>query len=198
MAAAAYYVLRDTALGELWIALVKGTAVGCLAGYAFFRFHTRDARWMSLILALGALGDMVIIFWFEAGGAIFFASHIVAIFFFRRFPRAKTTGSQRILALSLLILTPLISGWLASSVLACVYGLGLGSMAAIIWLSRFPRYRVGAGAILFVVSDFLIFAGLGPLEWENLAYWLVWPVYYWGQFLICTGVIQQLRREHRA
>ena len=25
-----------------------------------------------------------------------------------------------------------------------------------------------------------------------------WPLYFIGQFLICTGTIQQLKREHRA
>jgi hypothetical protein len=26
--------------------------------------------------------------------------------------------------------------------------------------------------------------------------YLIWPTYYFGQFLICTGVIQKLRHEH--
>jgi len=32
----------------------------------------------------------------------------------------------------------------------------------------------------------------------SLAEWLSWPLYYCGQFLICTGVIQALRRDHQA
>jgi uncharacterized membrane protein YhhN len=38
-----------------------------------------------------------------------------------------------------------------------LYSLGLALMAATAWLSRFPRYRVGIGALMFVVSDLLIF-----------------------------------------
>ena len=63
------------------------------------------------------------------------------------------------------------------------------------WISDFPRYRVGTGALLFVVSDLLIFARLGPLEGSAIPEWLIWPLYYFGQFLICTGVIQSLRHK---
>ena len=74
-----------------------------------------------------------------------------------------------------------------------VYALALGGMAAAAWSSSFPRYRVGLGAVLFVVSDLLIFARLGPLESSAIPGLLIWPLYYFGQFLICTGVISTLR-----
>ena len=75
------------------------------------------------------------------------------------------------------------------------YGLALGGMAATAWMSRFSRYRVGLGAVLFVISDWLIFYGLGEGDYAELAASLVWPIYYSGQFLIATGVIQTLRKE---
>jgi uncharacterized membrane protein YhhN len=37
-------------------------------------------------------------------------------------------------------------------------------MAAAAWSSRFPRYRVGAGAVLFVISDWLIFSRMGSFD----------------------------------
>ena len=74
-----------------------------------------------------------------------------------------------------------------------VYSLGLALMAATAWLSRFPRYRVGIGAVLFAVSDLLIFARMGPLADSPLPDLLIWPLYYFGQFLICTGVVGELR-----
>ena len=68
-------------------------------------------------------------------------------------------------------------------------------MAAAAWMSRFPRYRVGIGAVLFVASDFLIFSGMGPFELAPLPDILVWPLYYGGQLLIATGAVQTLRGE---
>ena len=66
-------------------------------------------------------------------------------------------------------------------------------MAAAAWSSAFPRYRVGLGAVLFVVSDLLIFARMGPLSASPLPDMLIWPLYYLGQFLICTGAVGYLR-----
>ena len=76
-----------------------------------------------------------------------------------------------------------------------VYALSLGGMAAAAWSSSFPRYRVGLGAVLFVASDLLIFAELGPLNTSSLPGLLIWPLYYVGQLLICTGVISALRNS---
>jgi len=70
------------------------------------------------------------------------------------------------------------------------YSLGLALMAATAWLSRFPRWRVGTGALMFVVSDLLIFGRSGPLP-DNFAIGLaVWGLYYFGQLLICVGVVR--------
>jgi uncharacterized membrane protein YhhN len=70
-----------------------------------------------------------------------------------------------------------------------VYALGLSLMAATAWLSRFPRYRVGIGALMFVVSDLIIFGRNGPWP-DNFATSLaVWGLYYFGQMLICVGVV---------
>lgn len=198
-AAIAFYFLRDAALPDPVKMLVKGAGVGLLAAYALARFKGPDARWIALVMALGAAGDMAIELWLEVGGALFFLGHLVAIAFYLRFPRPRRSASQLALAAVLLVLTPLLC-WLLSGGNAGVtlYGLGLGGMAASAWLSRFPRYRVGIGAVMFVVSDLLIFSRMGPVDLGILPWVLIWPLYYFGQFLICTGAIQQLRREHRA
>ncbi len=44
---------------------------------------------------------------------------------------------------------------------------------------------------MFVASDLLIFARLGPLATSPLPGLLIWPLYYFGQFLICIGVVGQ-------
>ena len=47
--------------------------------------------------------------------------------------------------------------------------------------------------MMFVASDLLIFARMGPLAGSAVPGLLIWPLYYFGQFLICTGVIATLR-----
>jgi uncharacterized membrane protein YhhN len=71
-------------------------------------------------------------------------------------------------------------------------------MAACAYLSRFRRDRVALGALMFLVSDQLIFARAGPLHglaWVSDA---VWILYFGGQTLIAMGVAEGLAqdREH--
>ena len=88
-----------------------------------------------------------------------------------------------------------MSGWLLLGLPGALYASGLGVMTAAAWTSSFPRYRVGLGAVMFAVSDLLIFADLGPLADSALPGLLIWPLYYFGQFLICTGVVGELKRR---
>ena len=92
----------------------------------------------------------------------FLIGHLVAIRLYRQHRRAAPAASQRAAALALLILTPL-TAFLLGGPLVALYALGLGGMAATAWLSSFSRYRVGLGAVMFVISDLLIFARMGPL-----------------------------------
>ena len=107
------------------------------------------------------------------------------------------TQSQKLAAVVLLVATPIISFLLpadrAAAVPVALYALALGGMAGMAWTSAFPRYRVGIGALLFVVSDLLIFAEMGPMADSPVPGLTIWPLYYFGQFLICTGAIMRLR-----
>lgn len=197
VAAIAYYVLRDTALGGFYLALVKGAAVGALASYALRRSKSPQGVLIAAVMGLSALADMAIEFSFIAGGALFFAAHVVAITLYLKHPRAHPTGSQKLAGLALLLVTPLLAVLLSRDWAVGLYALSLGGMAASAWWSLFPRYRVGTGAVLFVASDLLIFSQLGPIDLSPIPEYGIWPLYYIGQFLICTGVIQTLRRDHR-
>jgi len=46
-----------------------------------------------------------------------------------------------------------------------------------------------------VISDLLILARMGTQIDPAIADWLVWPIYFTGQLLLCTGVIQALRNR---
>lgn len=201
-AATAFYLLRDSQLPGVYQILLKGAGVALLAVYALARHRGRDSHWIAAVMALGALGDMVLEIDFQVGAALFLAGHAVAISLYLRHPRKRTTMSQKGAALALLIGTPLIS-WLlpadrGTAPLVALYALGLGGMAASAWMSSFPRYRLGLGAVLFVISDLLIFARMGPLAESPVPDLLVWPTYYIGQLLICIGVVGELYRRHGA
>ena len=198
-AALAYFVLRQSpVVPEMWLVPLKGCAAGLLALYAFVRFRMSDTRLLGAMFLLAALGDMAIEWDFIAGAIFFFGYHMIAIALYLRHPREAASGSQKAAAVAMLLATPAIF-WLlpADRAMAwptALYGLALGGMAACAWLSAFSRYRVGVGAVLFLVSDLLIVAGMGPLMGERLHQWLIWPLYYLGQLLICLGVIDRLRR----
>lgn len=192
-----YFLLMGGPYPEVWLMLLKGAGVAFLAVYALQRHPSANAKLLALVLVLSALGDMLIQFSLVWGGAAFFLSHLAAMSLYLSNLRANSTPSQKGLAVALLFLTPLICWLLTHDLSITSYGLALGGMAATAWMSRFPRYRVGLGAVLFVISDWLIFYGLGEGAFAGIASMLVWPIYYAGQFLIATGVIQTLRHELR-
>lgn len=199
-AALAYYWLRDGQLGELYLALIKGAAVGLLAVYAWHRSRSSDVHLIAGVMAVGALGDVAIEFYQTAGGLLFFVGHLLALALYLQPHNRRThlTGSQKVAAAALLLLTPVAAWSLSRDASVALYALSLGGMAGAAWTSRFSRYHVGIGALLFVVSDLLIFARMGGDGLGNVPHWLIWPTYYIGQFLICTGVVQTLRRDHQA
>ena len=194
-AAITYYFLSDNPIGELYLMLIKGAGVGFLAVYAFYRAPGFDGKLLALALALSAAGDMATELWFEIGGAFFAVSHIVACVLYLRNRREAPTTSQMLLGAALLIATPAWSYVLSGDIYVALYGTILGAMAATAWTSRFPRYRVGVGALLFIVSDWLIFSRMGAYDLAPLPDLLIWPLYFAGQLMIATGVVQTLRGE---
>ena len=199
IASVAYFFLSDGDLPGLQLAVLKASGVALLAVYALRRASGGGAIMIALYLALCALADFAIEFSFLAGGAIFAAAHLFAIALFLRNRRRTPSASQKLLGVALLIGVPAIAALITMPrenwQLAVSYAAVLAVMAASAWTSRFPRYRVGMGAVLFVVSDLVIFAReSGQIDGE-LAGWLVWPLYYAAQLMIATGVVQTLRHE---
>ncbi len=181
----------DTVPGVYLIAW-KGAGVGLLAAYAWAHHPTLGARMIALVLALGALGDMVLEISFTGGALAFLAGHLVAIAFYVGHRRAN--GGVAV-PIALLLGIPSAAYVLTGAASVALYALGLGGMAAAAWRSDFPRNRVALGAMMFAVSDMFIFARMGPLEGSLVPGLLVWPLYYIGQLLICVGVIRTLRQR---
>ncbi|QJB68197.1 lysoplasmalogenase family protein [Parasphingorhabdus halotolerans] len=197
-----YYFVSDAQIPGTYLMLWKGAAVGFLAVYAFARLHRIDGKMLGIIMALGALGDMVIEFDQIFGAAVFIVGHIVAIIFYARYRRHKLAFSQKLFAILLVPISALIAFAMpddrSMALAGAAYCVFAAAMAAMAWTSRFPRYRVGVGAVMFVVSDLLIISRMGPLETSMVPDLLIWPLYYIGQFLIATGVVQTLRHEMAA
>lgn len=193
MAGISYFVASRLGLEGPVIVAWKGAGVGLLAVWAATRASNFDGWVIALVLALGALGDVLLeTSGFTVGGIVFLAGHIVATVLYLGNRRSQPTASQSLLGVALLVGTPLVTLLITGEWTITLYGLGLGAMAAAAWTSRFPRYRLGVGAVMFVASDFLIFARMSPMEASALPGLFVWPLYFAGQALIAHGVVETL------
>ncbi|MGB3167018.1 MAG: lysoplasmalogenase [Alteraurantiacibacter sp.] len=199
VAAFAYYYLRASDLPELYLIPIKGSAVAFLALYAFLRHGSTSARLLAGALVAASIGDMLVEIDLRYGAGAFFVYHCAAIVMFLRHRGPPLDGADSVVFLALLLGTPFLSYFFPYDPNlqwpVAIYALALGAMAAGAWASDFPRWRVGAGAVLFVLSDLLIFAGLGPLSGSPIPEYLVWPIYYLGMFLITVGVVTTLRKR---
>ncbi len=185
--------------GNLFAIAWKMAAVGLLVPFALRRHHSGEFLFLATMLGLYTLGDGLIELSMVAGGVAFAAGHLVGITIYLRHHRVKAALSQKLLAITILLLTPVIAYLLPGNpqegTQVAIYSVVLAAMAACAWSSNFPRYRVGTGAVLFVISDLLIFARLGPLADSELTGIAIWYLYYFGVFLIATGVAQTLTKR---
>ncbi|HEX8026830.1 MAG TPA: lysoplasmalogenase [Vicinamibacterales bacterium] len=198
LAGASFWFVGQHTIPRLpWIAW-KGAAVGLLTIWAALNARGRDGWLITAVLALGTLGDVLLELSLVWGAVAFLAGHLTAAILYLLHRRTKPSPSQIALSLALLIGVPLIAFLLPTDRAAApgiaVYATALAVMAASAWLSRFPRYRVGLGAVLFVASDLLIFAKMGPLSGSLIPIVLIWPLYVGGQALIAWGAVTTLLR----
>jgi uncharacterized membrane protein YhhN len=194
----ASHALADGAAIIAW----KGAGVGLLAAWAAAKARGIDGWWIAGVMALGALGDVLLeAVGLAAGAAAFLAGHVAAILFYLRHRRRRFDPFDWFAAV-LLFGVPLAAYLLPDNPTAArdvaAYSAGLGGMVAAAWISRFPRGSVALGALMFVISDLLIFARLGPLAGDSLPGLLIWPLYFIGQLMIATGVVRTLGKEAAA
>lgn len=199
LAGISYYFIRHGTVPDIYEWAWKGAGVALLAVYALARHKGADSRQIAAVMTFGALGDVLIELVLEWGAIAFLIGHLIAIHLYWRHRRGSLGFSQKLTGLALLVLVPLVAFLIPADRAAApgiaLYSAGLGAMAAAAWTSSFPRYRVGIGAVMFVISDLLIFARMGALAQSPLPDLLIWPLYYFGQFLICTGVVGELKRR---
>jgi len=187
--------------GGFFALIWKMAAVGLLVPFALRRHHDGEFIPLAIMLAFYALGDGLIELNMIAGAIAFTIGHLVAIRLYIRHRRIGAAFSQKLLAVTILLATPIIAFFLPltidEGVQVAAYSVILAAMAAMAWSSNFPRYRVGIGAVLFVISDLLIFARMGPLGDSDMTSLAVWYLYYFGVLLIAVGIAQTLVRRGR-
>ncbi len=181
----------------------KGSSVALLTLYAASRAKTLDGWLLVAVMAFGALGDVLLeTSGLPTGALAFLAGHVVAIGLYLRNRRPSLTLSQTLLALLLVPATVTVAYLLPTDRAAApgiaFYALGLSLMAATAWASRFSRYQVGLGALMFLDSDLLIFARAGPLHGQAWANYAVWVLYFAGESLIAFGVSESLAKPKPA
>lgn len=183
----------------------KTSGVALLAAWAAANARGREGWMIAAALAFGALGDWMLDAIGLMQGAVAFAiGHVIAITLYLNNRRPAMTGSQKLLVFAVLPLA-LVAAWgLTRHGAPEQMGAALGYtaivalMAATAWASRFPRYRTGIGAMIFLASDLFIFAGEGGALSKQVTMWLVWPLYFGGQALIAWGVVSTLSKEAKA
>lgn len=192
-----YPMLWDAGLPDSLRLAAKGSGIALLALYAATQARSGDGWLLAAVMAFGALGDVLLDIRFEAGALAFAIGHLIAIRLYLKNRQGQISGA-RTLCLGLLLLAALLMPWLLLGSRdglpgLAVYALLLALMAATAWISRFPTNLVGGGALMFVVSDGLIVARMGPLADMFGTSLAVWLLYYLGQLLICVGVSRTLR-----
>jgi uncharacterized membrane protein YhhN len=170
----------------------KGAGVALLAVHAAVRARSLDGWLLVAVMALGAGGDILLeTHGLTVGAAAFLLGHLVATGLYLR-NRGLRLAAQLALIPVVAATAYLLPSDRATASGIAIYSLFLAIMATTALMSRFQRRLVGLGALMFVLSDLLIFARLGTLP-DNLATGLaVWGLYYFGQMLICIGVAKDL------
>jgi uncharacterized membrane protein YhhN len=172
----------------------KGVGVALLALWAALQARRLDGWLLTAVLALGGTGDVLLeVAGLETGAVAFLAGHVVAIILYWR-PRGTGVSGWPLLAIPLVVLiAALLPADQSAAPGIALYSVGLAAMAVAASLSRFRLAAVGAW--MFVASDLLIFARVGPLAGSWVPELLVWPLYFAGQTLIAWDVAGRLREE---
>jgi len=175
----------------------KGAGVALLAAYAALHARSLDGWLLTGVMVFGALGDVLLeTNGFVTGGAAFLVGHLIAVVLYLRNRRPRLIAAEWVIGVALLVLIPVAAFVLpavrATAVPIAAYATGLAAMTAAAWLSRFPRPLVAAGAMMFAVSDLIIFARGGRPALDilpvNIA---VWALYFAGQALIVMGAVRR-------
>ena len=195
VAGLSYVAVWGAGFGPDVMTVWKGAGVALLALWAALHARDRDGWLVTAVMAFGAGGDVLLeTAGLQAGAAAFAIGHIIAIILYARNRRVALSPSQKMLAL-LVVPAVAFTAWTLPSDRSEAIGIAgyaalLSIMAAMAWTSAFSRFRTGIGAMMFVASDLLIFARMGPIADTLTIGIAVWLLYFIGQVLIVRGVVE--------
>ncbi|MGE3691823.1 MAG: lysoplasmalogenase family protein, partial [Novosphingobium sp.] len=135
IAAATFYYAVSTAHPHgMDTVLLKGLCVGLLALHAGLQGRGVDGVLLSLVMALGSAGDMVIEQSMTAGAGLFLAGNLAAVWLYRRNRRPDPAIGDFALTIVLLVAVPAIAFALpldrTMAPATGIYALSLSAMAA--------------------------------------------------------------------
>ncbi len=199
-----WLAIEGTQTPGIYQLLLRGMPVGLLAIYAWQRSLGTDGVLIALVMLAAAVGDSLTTLEYGWGGLAHALSQLIAIALYWRNHRPGVKPAVMAAGLAAVVIAPvlawfLMAGETGQGAVAASAAL-LAVTAAMAWLSRFPRQRVGLGALLYLFSELLLIGvqarlvDSGSLIGQS-AQELVWPLYYGGQLLVATGVVTMLRRE---
>jgi len=191
-----FWFAKDGRVPGLYLLALEAAPLLLLAVYAWLRLRRPEGRMLAAMMATVGVGVALVEFFAWAGATVLMLGSglgIAIVVSHRRVPLHPITKAA---ALALIVLTPAACYFLAEApenVTAGFYGLAVGGLAAGAWTSSLPRAQVGAGAVLLVAASLVAIAGAGPLYPSRLPGLVTWPLFYLGNCLFCTGVVQRLR-----
>ncbi|MEJ2457851.1 MAG: hypothetical protein P8Y58_06750 [Novosphingobium sp.] len=196
--ALAFVWLQDSRLPGVYLLTLKAAPLVLLAAYATLRHRGHDSQLLAAMLIFEGVGAALSDLAESWAGIVMVVGFALGIGLFLTHRRPHLTGSQKGLAVALLLLTPVICQFVVNPLAgvgwAPVYfGVAMGGMAASAWTSRFPRYRVGLGALLIVAGSMAALISLRVVNGPGLGEILGWPLFYLGNLIMATGVTGELR-----
>jgi uncharacterized membrane protein YhhN len=179
--------------------VIKGLAVSTLVPLAWHWLKGADGALLSVALAFSSLGDVFLALpgnFFVHGLLSFLIAHLFFITLWRRnwsnpFHIAK---SQKGVLAILFVFVLVMVGWILPvpglSAAVAAYMLVLTAMVMAAVLVGANTFWIGAGAILFLISDSLLALSTFKHVIEGrLAGFLIWSTYYLAQYLMTFGFV---------
>jgi uncharacterized membrane protein YhhN len=191
LAGLSYFFVQNIEVSAFTTLIWKASGAWLLAIFAMLVAKNNDGWLLTAVLAISALGDVLFEGSFENGAGAFAVAYLIAIILYARNRRTSLTPSQRALGYSLFIAVPLMAWFLTDEIMVTAYAAVLGIMAGMAWMSRFPRYWTGMGAIMLVESE-LVTMARDVFDGDSALNYIIWGLYFTGQVLVTLGVTRTL------
>jgi hypothetical protein len=175
---------------------LKCTATGLLVAVAWLSAISRPRTLLALSLSIIWLADLILALGaIMLSGTIFVAAHLVALAAYHQLRSPdKNTANYHVMGLVIIIsgmaCTIIPALFFPMSTLMMLFPLFSLISAAAALRSRFPFWTLGAGTIIFPMSDVLGVVMLSAPHGVALS-WLVWTTYFCGLALIAWALMRQ-------